>query len=98
MKKYCRRYIYEMVTFSAWDDNDPSSFHVEYHFEDYFTSRRAAVAYVHDYMLWLCREGMARDVVEFNWTNVYGSQYVMYRVEGGDWLEFYGIVRNVILQ
>lgn len=98
MRKYYHRFIYEMVVFSAWDDSNPNSFHVAYHFEDYFTSRKAAFAFVHGYMLWLCREGLAKEAVEMNWSNATDSQHVMYRVDDGKKVEFYGIVRNIILQ
>lgn len=97
MKKFSQRYIYEMVTLSAWDNDDPASFYVEYHFEDYFTSRKAAIAFVHDYMKWLLREGMAKKAIEVNLSNEYNSQLVMYRVDDGAKIEYYGIVRNMIL-
>lgn len=97
MKKYCQRYIYEMVTFRAWESNEPSSFYIDYHFEDYFTNRKAAIAYVQDYIEWLKREKMAKKVVDVNLNNKYGSQTVMYRIENKSVIEYYGIVRNRIL-
>lgn len=97
MKKISQRYIYEMVTLSFWDDNNQSSFYVEYHFEDYFTSRKAAIAFVHAYMKWLLQKGMAKKAIEVNLSNEYGTQLVMYRVEDGAKVEYYGIVRNMIL-
>ncbi len=97
MKKFSQRYIYEMVTLCAWDDDDPSTFYVDYHYEDYFTSRKAAIAYVHGYIKWLLSKKMAREAVEVNLSNEYGTQLVMYRIKDGAKVEYYGIVRNRIL-
>lgn len=98
MKKFSQRYIYEMVTLCAWDNNSQAAFYVAYHFEDYFTSRKAAIAYVHDYVKWMLRKGMAKKAVEVNLSKGRGSQLVMYRVEDGAKIEYYGIIRNMILK
>lgn len=91
------RFVYEMVTFEPFGNDDERGFHVAYHFENYFTSRKAAVTFCNDYVLWLLKEKMATKAIEHRWENKFQSQIVLYRVDNGEEIEFYGIVRNMIL-
>lgn len=91
------RYIYEMVTFEPHGNDDERGFYVAYHFEDYFTSRKAAICYCNNYILWLLKKKMASEAIEHRWENKTRSQSVLFRVNNGKEIEYYGIVRNMIL-
>lgn len=95
MKKI--RYIYEIVAFTAWDDNDPDDFYVAHHYEEYFSSRKAAIAYCHNKIKWMLGENVAQKAIIVNLSNKYGSQLAIYRVEEGEMIDYYGIVRSMIL-
>jgi len=97
MKKFSQRYIYEMVVLKAWDDKDPDTFYIDYHFEDYFTSRKAAFAFVHGFIRWMLGEKIILKAQLVNLSNKYGTQLAMYRVDDGEKIQYYGIVRNMIL-
>ena len=92
-----KRYIYEMVTLHSWDKNENGGFHVAYHFEDYFMSRKAAIKFLDDYILWLLKEKMIEEAVQVDWTSATGSMLAKWRTFDGKNTEFYGIVRNMIL-
>lgn len=91
------RYIYEMVTFEPHGNDDERGFYVAYHFEDYFTSRKAAVNFLNDYILWILKEKMATEAIEHRWESKNRSQNVFWRVYMVGKVEYYGIVRNMIL-
>lgn len=92
-----KRYIYEMVTFRTWEAADHVTFQVENHFEDYFTSRKAAINFTRNYVEWLLKNKMAVEAVEINLTGRYNRELVMYMVQNEKITEYYGIVRNMIL-
>lgn len=92
-----KRYIYEMVTFRAWEAADPVTFQVEYHFEDYFTSRKAAIDFTRHYVEWLLKQKLAVEAVELNMTDRNNCELVMYMVQNEKLTEYYGIKRNMIL-
>lgn len=91
------RYIYEMVTFARHVNSDERNFFVAYHFEFYFTSRKAAVSFCNNYILWLLKKKMATEAIEHRWENKTRSQSVLFHVNNGKEIEYYGIVRNMIL-
>ena len=91
------KYIYEMVTFRSWEDANPEHFYVEYHFEDYFTSRKAAISFMRSYIEWLRKKKMAVETTELNLKDRFNNQHVLYLVQNEEVTEFYGIVRNIIL-
>lgn len=91
------RYIYEMVTFERFGNDDKRGFYVAYHFEDYFTNRKAAIAFCNGYILWLLKEKMATEAIEHRWENKTRSHSVLWRVYMVGKVEYYGIVRNMIL-
>ena len=91
------RYIYEMVTFERFGEDDERGFYVAHHFEDYFTSRKAAVDFCNGYILWLLKEKMANEAIEHRWENKFHSQCVLWRVYNEKEIEYYGIVRHMIL-
>ena len=95
MKK--KRYIYEMVVLKAWDDKDPVDFYIDYHFENYFTCREAAIAYVHSHIKCMLGKKFMLKAKLVNLSNKYGTPLAMYRVYVGGEIEYYGIVRNMIL-
>lgn len=92
-----KRYIYEMVTFRDWEAADPVTFQVEYHFEDFFTSRKAAIDFTRHYVEWLLKNKFAVEAVKVNFTDRYNNMLVMYMVQNEKETEFYGIKRNMIL-
>lgn len=91
------RFIYEMVSLSAWGNDESRGFHVEYHFEDYFLSRKAAVNFTNGYVEWLLKEGLAKEAVQCSWRSHTGSMLALWRVFDGIKFEYYGVVRNLIL-
>lgn len=91
------KFIYEMVTFQPFGIDDERGFFVNYHFEDYFTSRKAAVSFCNDYIVWLLKQKMATEAVEHKYENEHHSYCVLWRVYNGKIFEYYGIVRNMIL-
>lgn len=97
MKKFSQRYIYEMVVLKVWGDKNPDAFYIDYHFEFYFTSRKAAIAFVHGQIKRMLGEKLALKAKLVNLSNKYGTQLAMYRVDDGENIEYYGIVRNMIL-
>lgn len=97
MKKFSKRYIYEMVVLKAWDDKNPDAFYIDYHLGDYFSSRKAAIAFVHGHIKWMLGEKLALKVKLVNLSDKYGTQLAMYRVDDGEKIEYYGIVRNIII-
>lgn len=86
-----------MVTFSKWEAADPVAFQVEYHFEDYFTSRKTAINFTRNYVEWLLKNKKAVEAVEINLTDRYNRELIMYKVQNEKVTEYYGIVRNMIL-
>lgn len=91
------RFIYEMVTLERYGNDDERGFYVAYHFENYFTSRKAAIAFCNGYVLWLLKEKLATEAIEHRWENKFQSECVLWRVYNGKEVEYYGIVRNMIL-
>lgn len=91
------KYIYEMVTFGSWEAENPSHFFIEYHFEDFFTSRQSAINYTRKYIDFLLENKIAVEAVELNLNNKSKSQLVLYMVQNEEITEFYGINRNIIL-
>lgn len=92
-----KRYIYEMVTFEPWENENPEHFYIAYHFEDFFTSRKAAIKYTNGYIEWLLSKKIAIEAIEVNQSNKTNSQLVLWKVVNHSTTEYYGIVRNVIL-
>lgn len=87
------KFIYEMVTF----EHVGPGFRVNYHFEDYFTSREAAVRFCNSYVVWLLNQKIVTEAVEDKYENEYHSYCVLWRVLNEENFEYIGIVRNMIL-
>lgn len=91
------KYIYEMVVFRPYGAVKIEGFFTDYRFEDFFLSKRAAVAWLDGFVSWLRSSGAASEVLPFEWVNHFGFQFVKYRVLSGNDYEYYGIVRHRIL-
>lgn len=91
------KFIYEMVAFQPFGIDNERGFFVAHHFEDYFTSRKAAVDFCNGFILWLLKEKMATEAIGHRWENKTRSQCVLFRVNNGKEIEYFGIVRNQIL-
>ena len=91
------RFIYEMVTLEPWGEDESRGFHVAYHFEDYFTSRKRALSFTAGYVEWILKEGLAKEAVQCSWRSKSGAMLALWRVFDGLKYEYYGVVRNLIL-
>lgn len=92
-----KRYIYEMVTFEPFGKDAANGFHVAYHFEDYFASRKAAIKFVAEYMLWATKNEIINEAMEMNWASKTNSMVVCWKTWDGKKVEYYGFTRNMIL-
>ena len=92
-----KRYVYEMVTLNKNEENNFITFYIGYHYENFFLSRKAAIKFLDDYILWLLKEKLIEEAVQIDWTSTTGSMLAKWRSFDGKKTEYYGIVRNMIL-
>lgn len=86
-----------MVTLKSWQNSGLDSFSIDYHFEDYFMSRKAAEKFLDDYITFLLERDLALEAVEVDWASPSGAILAKWKTFDGKKTEFFGIVRNMIL-
>lgn len=91
------KFVYEMVSLSPYGEDESRGFHVAFHFEDYFLNRRNALSFTDGYIEWLLKEGIAKEAVKCSWKSKSGSMLALWRVSDGPKVEYYGVVRSLIL-
>lgn len=86
-----------MVTLVPWDENESRGFRIDYHFEDYFLSRKAAEKFINDYINFLLERKLVEEAIQGDWLSPTGAMVAKWRTFNGKDTEYYGFVRNMIL-
>lgn len=92
-----KRYVYEMVTLVPWGEDESRGFRIDYHFEDYFMSRKAAEKFLDDYINFLLDREILVEAVKVGYTSPSGAMLAKWKTFDGKNTEYFGIVRNMIL-
>lgn len=87
------KYIYEMVTFKHVEPG----YHVDYRYENFFSSRKAALSYIKSYIDWALKKKLIAEALEMEYISGSKSTEVCWQVLTGDQLEYFGIKRHMIL-
>ena len=87
------KYIYEMVTFKH---SDPG-YRVDYRYENFFKSRKAALSYIDNYITWALKKKLISEAIEAKYVSESKSTEVCWQVLTGDQVEYFGIKRHMIL-
>lgn len=86
-----------MVTLVPWGEDESRGFRIDYHFEDYFLSRKAAEKFLGDYILWLLEKKLVEEAIQGDWSSPTGAMVAIWKTFDGKNTEYFGIVRNMIL-
>lgn len=87
------KFIYEMVTF---EHTDPG-FRVVYRYENFFSSRKAAVMWVAEYILWAMKNGHISEAIEMKYISKSKTTEVRWKAFKEGKVEYFGIKRHMIL-
>lgn len=87
------RFIYEMVTC----EHVNPGYRVVYRYENFFSSRRAAILYVTDYINWAIKNAVITEAVEMKWVSESKRTEVCWRTFKDNKVEYIGIKRHWIL-
>lgn len=87
------KYIYEMVTFEHVDPG----YRVDYRYENFFSSRKAALLYIASYITWALKKKLIDEAIEAKYVSESKTTEVCWQVLTGDKVEYFGIKRHIIL-
>lgn len=87
------KYIYEMVTFKHVE----SGYCVDYRYENFFSSRKAAIIWVADYIIWAMKNGHFSEAIEMKYVSETKATEVCWKALKDGKVEYFGIKRHMIL-
>lgn len=87
------KYIYEMVTF----EHVEPGYRVGYRYENFFSSREAAIIWVADYIIWAMKNGHFSEAIEMKYVSETKATEVCWKALKDGKVEYFGIKRHMIL-
>lgn len=87
------QYIYEMVTF---EHADPG-FRVVYRYENFFSSRKAAIMWIAEYILCAMKNEHISEAIEMKYVSETKTTQVCWKALKDGKVEYFGIKRHMIL-
>lgn len=85
------KFVYEMVTFEHIDPG----FRVVFRYENFFTSRKAAIMFLAEYIIWAMKNGHFSEAIEMKYVSP--TKEVRWKALKDGKVEYYGIKRHMIL-
>lgn len=88
------KYIYEMVTF----EHIEPGYRVDYRYEScFFSSHKAAIIWVADYIIWAMKNGHFSEAIEMKYVSETKATEVLWKALKDGKVEYIGIKRHMIL-
>lgn len=87
------KFIYEMVTF----ENVNPGFRVVYRYENFFSSRKAAIQWVAGYITWAMKNEHISEAIEMKYVSQTKATEVCWKAFKDGKVEYFGIKRHMIL-
>lgn len=87
------KYIFEMVTF----EHVEPGYRVDYRYENFFSSRKAAIIWVADYIIWAMKNGHFSEAIEMKYVSETKATEVCWKALKDGKVEYFGIKRHMIL-
>lgn len=87
------KFIYEMVTF----EHAEPGFRVVYRYENFFTSRKAAIMFLAEYIIWAMKNEHISEAIEMKYVSETKATQVCWKTLKNDKVEYFGIKRHMIL-
>lgn len=86
------KFIYEMVTFKHVDPG----FRVVIHYEYFFTSRKAAIMFLAEYIIWAMKNEHISEAIEMKYVSETKATQVCWKTLKDNEVEYFGIKRHKI--